>query len=441
MTTAYAARDSIVENLKNVYGVGMTDQFPEENITYNLFDKTDKNPGGNGYIGAVRYARAQSGGGRAESAKLPDPLTGIKDQFTVTPKYIYESLRITGPAIESAKGNMMAFVDSLSDEIDDHYKSILSNLNRMSHWDGYGQLGRLTAAATVPAGTWAGTFDNDIGVMYMIEGQLIDFYASAGDTVPGSSGSAIFGQRIATITPSTNVVIFETNATTYKGNHPTLSSLTNGVAVTMGNGCIAVHLGARDLAWTSSDTQYEICGLDGIFDDGTNKAVFEGITCSTNPKWKANILSNSSVDRELSLDLMLTACDLSRKRGGAKPDSIIFGLGQRRKYANLFLNDVRFDPEVLKGGYRTLTFAAGDGSIKIILDPMCQPGRMYFFPKDVIQKFELTPLGWGNLDGSQLHQRSGYDEWDAYLRIYTEIGCDQRNSLTLLKDLVEPSYD
>jgi hypothetical protein len=184
-----------------------------------------------------------------------------------------------------------------------------------------------------------------------------------------------------------------------------------------------------------------MCGLDGIFDDGTNKAVFEGITVASNPKWAANVLGNSSVNRELSVDLMLQAADLSRKRGGDKVDTILMGLGQRRKYANLFLGDVRFDPEVLKGGYRTLTFAAGDGSIKIIIDHLNQPNRIYFFPMSVIQKYELTPLGWGNLDNSQLHQRSGYDEWDAFLRIYTELGVEQRNSLTLLKDLVEPAWD
>lgn len=441
MTTDYAARDSLVENLKNVYEPGMTNQFPEENITYNLFSTADKKPGGNGLIGAVRYARAQSGGARAESTKLPDPLTGKKDQYTITPKYIYETLRITGPAIESTKADVMAFVDGLADEIDDHYKNMLANLNRMSHWDGFGQLARLTAAATVPADTWAGTFDNDIGVMYLAEGMLVDFYASAGDTVPGSSGSAVFGQRILSITPSTNVVIFETNATTYKANHPTLSSLTNGVATTMANGAIAVALGARELGWASTDTPVEMYGLDAIFDDGTALAAFEGITVASNPKWAANILSNSSVNRELTVDLMLTACDLSRRRSGEKPDTILMGLGQRRKYANLFLADVRFDPEVLKGGYRTLTFAAGDGSVKIIIDPLCQPNKMYFFPMGAIKKYELTPLGWGNLDGSQLHQRASYDEWEAYLRIYTQLGITQRNCFTLLKDLVEPSWD
>jgi hypothetical protein len=202
---------------------------------------------------------------------------------------------------------------------------------------------------------------------------------------------------------------------------------------------MAVKVGARDASWASTDTPAELTGLTGIFDDGTNLAVFENITVASNPKWAANIISNSSVNRELTIDLMLNACDLTRTRSGQKVDQILFGLGQRRKYANLLLPDVRFAPTVLKGGYETLTFSGGDGSIEMIVDPIAQPNMIFFSPKGAIQKYELSPLGWGNLDGSQLHQRAGYDEWDAFLRIYTQLGTEQRNNLTLLKDLTEPT--
>ena len=204
-------------------------------------------------------------------------------------------------------------------------------------------------------------------------------------------------------------------------------------------GTMAVKTGARDLAWASTEVPTEMTGLYGIFDDGNRLASFEGIAVATHPKWKANRLTNSTVNRELSIDLMLNACDVARQRSGMKIDRIRMGLGQRRKYANLLLPDVRFAPTVLKGGYETLTFSGGDGSIEIMVDPLQQPNCIYFEPNGVIQKYELTPLGWGNLDGSQLHQRAGYDEWDAFLRIYTNLGCEQRNCLAIIEDLVEPS--
>src|SRR5574343_266645 len=109
MTTAYAAIDSLTEILKNVYGEGLSNQFNDEKLTYNQFPKSDRRPGGKGYVFGIRYARAQGTGGRAESYKLPDPLTGVKDQGTISPRYIYGSLRITGPAIEVAKASSEAF--------------------------------------------------------------------------------------------------------------------------------------------------------------------------------------------------------------------------------------------------------------------------------------------------------------------------------------------
>lgn len=436
----YADLTNLANALKYVYGDGLKNQFADEKITYNLFPKSDKQPKGKGYVFGARIARNQSTGGRAESAILPDPMTGVKIQGTITPAYLYGTLRITGPAIEAAKGSEAAFVDGLADEIDDIYQSMVVDLNRQCHWDGFGMLGRISSASSAAANaTYACTFDNDIGVKYLIEGQVVDFYASAGDTVLGSSDSAAFGQRVKSIKPSTKVVTFETNATTFKATHPTLSTLTNGVACTLAEGAIAVKMGARDLKHATTDTPREITGLYGMFDDGTNLSVYEGITVASNPKWAANILSNSSVNRELSIDLMLQAVDVVRTASGASVKKMLMGLGQKRKYANLLMPDVRFQPTKLQGGYEVLTFSGGDGSVEIIVDPLCQPNLIYAFPDDVIYKYEMSPLGWGNLDNSQLHQRASYDEWEAYLRLYTNLGCEQRNCLVLIKDLVEPS--
>jgi hypothetical protein len=435
----YADLTNLANALKYVYGDKLREQFVDEKLTYNLFPKSEKSPKGKGYVFGARIARNQSIGGRAESTKLPDPTTGKKVQGLITPQYIYGSIRITGPAIEAAKGNEASFVEGLADEIEDIYQSMLVDLNRQAHWDGFGMLGRATSASSaVSNGTYAVTFDNDIGIKYFIEGMCVDFYASAGDTCVGSANSAAYGQRVLAVKASTKVVTFDTNATTFAANHPTLSSLTNGVTCTLPSGCIAVKMGARDLAYASADTAREMMGLGALFDDGTLLDAYNSITVATYPKWAANVLSNSSVNRELSLDLMLQMMDVGRSAGGGQTKKMLMGLGQKRKYAGLLMPDVRFAPGKLQGGYEVLTFAAGDGTVDMIIDPMCQPNRIYGFDDD-IYKYEMSPLGWGNLDNSQLHQRSGYDEWDAFLRIYTTLSSERRNNKVLLKDLVEPS--
>ena len=437
--SSYADLTNLTNALKNVYGDGLKIQFADEKITYNLFPKSDKNPKGLGYVFGLRIARNQSTGGRAESAKLPDPMTGVKIQGKIIPAYLYGSMRITGPAIEAAKGNEAAFVDGLADEIEDIYQSIVVDMNRQMHWDGYGQIGRASAASIAKTDTYAVTFDNDLGVKYFIEGQLVDFYLSAGTGPVVDSTTAVIAQRVKSVNPSTKVVWFETNATTFQANHPTLSAYSNGASVATPAGAIVVKMGARAATHAAGNTPYELTGLDGMFDNGTNLTTYENIVCATYPKWNANMLGNSSVNREISIDLMLQAIDVVRTASGASLKHMLMGLGQKRKYANLLMPDVRFQPTQLKGGYEVLTFSGGDGSVEIVVDPMCQPNRIYCYPDDVIYKYEMSPLGWGNLDNSQLHQRAGYDEWDAYLRLYTQLGCEQRNCLALIKDLVEPS--
>jgi len=437
--TNYSDLTNLSEILKDIYGTGLKNQFNDEKTTYNLFPKSEKQPRGNGYIFGLRYARNQSVGARAESKVLPDPMTGKKDKGRIVDRYIYGTLRITGPSIEIAKGDMGAFVNGLADEMDDIYQSVVVDMNRQANSDGFGKVGVCSASfapATGASSTYAVTFDNDLGIQFMQEGMLIDFFSSDG----ANYVHTCCGQKIKSIIPSTKVVIFEGSVNTSLANHPdsTIAGLTNATTPVPVSS-IAVKMGAREAAWATTDTPNEITGLDGIFDDATLLASFEDIDVAANPKWAANRIAHSGVNRELEIDLMLNALDLTRTRSGMNANTIHCGIGQRRKYANLLLPDVRYAPQELKGGYQTLAFAGGDGSVKIIVDVMAQPNKMRFYPEGTIQKYEILPLGWGNLDGDKMHRRSGYDEWDLFLRLYTQMGCEQRNCLTTLDDLAEPA--
>jgi hypothetical protein len=368
-----------------------------------------------------------------ENATLPAPMTGKKDQGLITTKFIYGTMQISGPAMEAAKRGPAAFVDGLSDELDDIYQSVIVQLNRMSHGDGHGLIGTTTALATPSTSTtWTAVFDT---VQYFQIGMLVDFFQS------GTADATCCGQRVAAIDVSTKTVTFEASGQTYLAHHPnaTIAAYTN-TGATVASGSLCVAMGSRLPAWTSADAPAEIYGLDALYDDGTLLSTFEDILPATYPQWAGNILSNSGVDRELAIDLMLQACDVARTMSGRTIDTIRLGLGQRRKYANLLMPDVRYTPGELRGGYETLAFSGGDGRIKLVVDPLNQPGKMYFEPDGVIQKFELLPLGWSDVDGNKMHRVSGYDSYDAFLRIFTNLGTDtQRNALTKLTDLVEPS--
>lgn len=435
MAIDYHSLTAIQDTLKNVYGTGLQKQFVDERTTYNQFPKSVRAPRGLGYFFGVRYARAQGVGARRESEMLPDPLSGKYDQGKITPKYIYGVLRLTGPAIEAAKGDVAAFVDGLSDAVDDIYQSLINDLNRQSCGDGFGLLATLSAASdalTTSATTWTITCLNDLGMARVVPGMVVDFYQTT--AIDQSSVAS----RVSTVDYANKTAEMEPNDGTYKTNHPIVAARSYTIATdTVASGSFMVRMGAREASHATSNTPVEMTGLDGIYDDGTLLSTFENIVVATYPQWKANVLGNSGTNRELTLNLMLQGLDLTRTRSGRRVQTMRMGLGQRRKYANLLLPDVRFAPTSLRGGYEELTFAGGDGSVKIVIDPDLSPNKIFMEPDGAIQKYEMTELGWGNLD-QQIHQRAGYDEWDQFLRIYTNLGVEQRNCLTLIKDLTEP---
>jgi hypothetical protein len=429
---------AITDLLKNVYGDAITEQFNNETITYNQFEKSSRKPSGKGYVFGVSPSNPQGIGSRGDSQKLPEALPGKYDQSTIVPKYHYATLRTTGPAIEASKGNLSAFVEALGGEINTVYNGLIVDMNRQCWGDGYGKLATVTTVGTVATGaTYTMTFNDDVGTRYLQPGMVVDLITGA----TGTANTKACSGRIASIAPATGVVTFEAHGNAYAANHPnaTMAAYT-GAATTSVVGDFLCRSGSRQTTTALTTAGIvELTGLDGIYDDGTAVASFQGITVSGNEWWAANMMGNSSVDRELTTELMLQALDLTRIRSGMKPACIRMGLGQRRKYAELLLPDVRFAPGELKGGYETLTFAGGDGSVKIVVDPVAQPGAMYFETAGAIKKYEMTPIGWGNLDGSQMHRRAGYDAYDQFLRVYTNLGTEQRNCLTKLYDLVEPS--
>jgi len=433
---------ALTYQFKQVYGKLITDLFARHTMTYNQFDesprKAEIRPGGTGFYFSTRQGDVEGVGGRVENAILPEPLPGDGVQGIITPRLIYAVIRMSGLAIEAGKSDQMAFVNAQTDATMNAYNSLVNDLNRQCHGDGWGLLGTTSAVCTPDtdgSGTWTAAFDNDRGTRYMKKGMICDFYTS---TTLSTSASSV---RISSINPITKVVTFEQAADAYRAYHPIAAARTSpytNAASTQASGSFLVRYGARLAAHLTTGTSRELTGLDGMFDDGTNLATFEGITITSDPEFKANVMRNANVNRELSIDLMLAAMDMSAARSHTPVNCIRLGLGQRRKYFGLLAPDIRFSPKELKGGYEVLSFSQ-NAAVEMFVDPVTQPNQIYFEPKKTIKKYELTPIGWGGFDPNKMHWRPDYDQATMFLRTYTNLGVEERQALTLLKDLTEPA--
>lgn len=431
---------AIADQLKRVYGDKLTSLFARHQMTYNQFKQTQRTasvrPGGAGYYFGLRQADIQSVGARGEGQYLPEPDYGASVQGHISPKLIYGSLRLSGLAIEAGKGNLQAFVDTQAEATMSTYQALITDLNRQCWGDGFGKLAELsTAGSTLTGAVWTLTCNNDLGTRYLRKGMIVDIYSSGGSPNPKACS-----QKISSIDPVNRTVTFNAAATTWRTYHPNSTIRAYGVsnAYTVADASQIVRQGARDTSFVTSDTPYEMVGLLGQYDDGTLLASHEGITVTSYPQFKANIMGNSSVNRELNIDLMLAAMDMTAAQAGMSPNLIRMGMGQRRKYFGLLAPDVRFAPASYKGGYEELAFAQ-NGAVKMIVDPVTQPNRMFFEVDGAIKRYELKGLDWGGFDPNKMHWRERYDEANMYLSIYTNLGVENRVALTLLKDLIEPA--
>jgi len=436
---------AIAYQLKRVYGDMITDLFANHRMTYNQFMKSERRasvkPAGVGYYFATRQADIESVGGRGEGQYLPEPIKGDGVQGNITPKLIYASLRLSGLAIEAGKGDVAAFVNAQGDATMSAYRALTVDLNRQCWGDGFGKLATLSKASDAldTNSSWTVTCSNDVGVRYLRKGMIVDFYTSS-----GAIDQSAVAQRILSVNPTNKTIEMEQCATgsggsLYQSYHPLAAARTYTIATdAVASGGQIVRYGARDASFATTDTSYELSGMEAMFDDGTNVATFEGITVANDPEWKANILSNSSVNRELSIDLMLAAMDLVPARSTTEVDTIWMGLGQRRKYFNLLSPDVRYAPATYIGGYERLEFQQ-NGAVKIIVDPMAQANKIYFAQINAIKKYELTPIGWGGFEPQKMHWRQDYDEATMFLRTYCNLGVENRRALVTLSDLTEPA--
>src|SRR5215467_4182792 len=132
--------------LKTVFGEGVEQQQNLAAMMYKRFGESGVRFGGNAYEFPARMANTQSVGARGYRISLPEPILNTDVTARVRHKFIYGTFDITGPDIEKGKGNVNAFVNTLTDKMRSLTEMMLKDLNMQTYMDGSG------VRATIPAG-------------------------------------------------------------------------------------------------------------------------------------------------------------------------------------------------------------------------------------------------------------------------------------------------
>jgi hypothetical protein len=350
----------------------------------------------------IRVSRNPGIGYRAEGGALPTAGNQGYASVQIGLKYGYGMLTLSGQHMRLLKTNAQAFANAMVDEQTGLKNDVAKDTARIFYGDGTGALAVLSSASQATANTSA-----VVDSQYLENGQVVDI-VSPGGTVRGSN------RTISAITTTTA---------------PAATFVYSGADIgTDAAGDLVVRTG------NFAGTNLEPNGLSSIV---KASGALYNVDPSTQPVWASPVDSNGGTARALSESTMIAMVDKIRKAGGARPTVIFASLGVRRAYFNLLTQQRRYtDTKDFAGGFQGLAFNSGN-EIPVVDDPDAPTGKMWFINEPSLTVFQDSEWDWDDTDGSMWSRISGFDQYEARLIKYWEIGVKQRNANGLVSDIQE----
>lgn len=400
---AQATMTALTAILKEIYEGRIETQLQNEIVAAKRIERTSdgvvETVGGKYVDFPIRVGRNSGIGNRLENEALPAAGSQQYAAPHVPLTYCYGRVRLTGQLIELAEKNYQSFSSALDEEMNGIKDDAAKDYNRQIYGNGSGVMANVTAD-----GTNTVTVDN---IQYLEVGQQIDIRTR-------STGAVVAANRAITAINETTKVV------TYDGADVTAAA-TEGI-YRMDN--------------FAGGTSRELSGFDLLISD---TLILHGIDPSLQPKWKATIKNNpagAGTPRALSEGIMIELCDSIRTKGG-KVTAIFTGLGVRRAYFNLLVQQRRYtNTKEFAGGFQGLPFNYGT-EIPVVEDVDCKPSVMKFIDEPALKIYRNRTWHWGDTDGTVLKWVGGYDAWEGFMKQYSELGTTRRNGHGSLNDLIE----
>ena len=238
-----------------------------------------------------------------------------------------------------------------------------------------------------------------------------------------------------------DVLVSTTGAVTDGGQSKRVVSVTPGTTTT------SVVLEAAAMT-SASHATYAIFreGSYGAALDGIQKAIFVPGTWNTylginrdtagNEYFRNQYSTNSSVNREPSLDLIQEMVDTIETSSSGKVDLIICSHPIWRKLAKQLTADKRYtgDTKLINGWCTALQF--GD-NVNIIRDKSAPHNKIYCLDSTTWTLYQDSEGGFIDEDGQILRQVSGYDKFEAAWRRFVALACADPAANGVIDDVAE----
>ena len=181
----------------------------------------------------------------------------------------------------------------------------------------------------------------------------------------------------------------------------------------------------------------ESMGLEGIVDDGTNVATFQGLSRTTYDQMNAQIVNSTTANGSLyggvlSEDLLEFADRIAWERGLGKPDVLLTSRSGRASFWKDLKNDRRINDPMSNGGYKGgiptggtkqggPTMNLGDRELMLRTARKCPTSRAYLLERATLKMFRVGPGRWDDTTGSIWRQTTdSTGRKDAYYAQFIE---------------------
>lgn len=411
-----------LDDAKAIYGE-IQDQVAREAIIMNLFKDGTKfakpinNIGIRGYTFLAALKPNYNMGYRKEGVTGVGSAgnQGLK-QATVSLKYAYVPITITGQAENLTKGDSKAFMQAKALEAKYDMKDIVKHINVViAGAERGGQIAQVSAAVAPGVGTFTADATGGLpGALYLKVGMPIDTGAVGGGalSVNNSAITAInYATRAITHTAGTAVA---GEAVTLTGEHP---------------------VSAGDFPLTAE-------GLVSLIADTGSRQGLNPATAGQET-WASYLADVGGVD--LSSAAIMELCQFVKGRGGKDVDLLMFPSAQINMLVSLATQLLRFEVTTQLGkkaldlGFTAFTY----GGRTIVEDTDLRQDRIYGGAADMMAHFVAVPLSMADDEAGTWTRVSGAsgvaDAVQGLLRIYHQIGILQRSAWGVLKNFSVPA--
>jgi hypothetical protein len=407
--------------LKNVYLPPVQEALNNATILLSRIEKQTRDLSGNSWVVPIHYGRNYAAGlGIADGGYTPTP--GVQSFATATssPKFIYGTVKFTGPAIAATKNDQGSFVRAIKSEIDGLMRDVKRAVNRQLHGDGK------DALAYFVSSTNATNIVVDDGNGYA------HTHLTAGQAIPVSLVDASAPHN--EFADNVNITITLGSSSTGGFSAVLSTSLSTTAVVADGDYFVpSTGTGAND----TSTLGRQMMGISGIISaadpvvpaGGGTLTGLHGLAVATYPWWASQIVGSDASHADLSFATMQSLFSLIATNSDYSEADIKLLLSSyqvRDKYVQLCTDERRFfNTMTLDGGFEAVTF----NGKPLVPDSQCKRGRIYYLVPEVLKIFRTSDFEWMDRHGNYLQFVPGVDAYTATLVHYGDLVCLQRNCL------------